>query len=132
MRSLFLETSALLRIIFDEEGAAETEERLSRAEWVVASRLLRIEAERALLRVVLDDPRKEKMLPRVEHELKDLWARVTFIDITTEICDLAGRIAPRSRLRSLDAIHLATFRTLKRVDPALEILTYDTRLLAEI
>jgi hypothetical protein len=34
-------------------------------------------------------------------------------------------------LRTLDAIHLATFQRLREVDPSLEILTSDERLLAQ-
>ncbi len=55
-----------------------------------------------------------------------------FLEMTREVCDLAGRIAPASRLRSLDAIHLATFEILRRLDPSAEILTYDDRLRAAL
>jgi hypothetical protein len=37
-----------------------------------------------------------------------------------------------SRIRSLDAIHLATFERLRRLEPASEFLSYDERLRAAL
>ncbi len=132
MSTVFLETSALGRVLFGEEGGESVNDRLRQASRIVASRLLRIEIERALLRHALDDPDFEKQVPKLERELRDLWARVTFIELTRGICDDAGRIAPRARLRTLDAIHLATYRRLLHADPAIEMLTHDSRLLETI
>lgn len=132
MSVVYLETSALLRIVFDEPEAKRAETVLLQAERVVASRLLRIEAERALLRARLDHRGLEKHSPSIERELRTVWARTAFVDISREICDLAGRIAPASKLRSLDAIHLATFQVLKRLEPSAEMLTFDERLLSAL
>ena len=68
----------------------------------------------------------------LERELKRLWPKIDFIEVSRDICDLAGRLAPRSRLRSLDAIHLATYFRAKELDPAMEILTFDERIKQEI
>jgi predicted nucleic acid-binding protein len=68
----------------------------------------------------------------IEQELKRLWPKKDFIEITREICNLAGRIAPRSRLRSRDAIHLATYFRTKELDPKVEILTFDERIRHEV
>jgi predicted nucleic acid-binding protein len=54
----------------------------------------------------------------------DLW------DITEDICELAGRIAPNTHLRSLEAIHLATWQRAREHHPGLEFLTFDDRLRA--
>lgn len=81
---------------------------------------------------MLDDPAIERQLPDVHHELLQLWTGIVFIEITRDICELAGRIAPRSRLRTLDAIHLATYQTARKMDPALAMLTHDERLLREV
>jgi hypothetical protein len=132
MKVLYLETSALLRIVFNEQGAGETERALRNAGHIVSSRLLRVEAERALLRTRLDQPEIEKKFPEMDIELAGIWARVVFIEMTRDICDLAGRIAPTTRLRSLDAIHLATFHTLRRMEPSAEMLSFDARLLAAL
>jgi predicted nucleic acid-binding protein len=130
--SIYLESSALLRVILGEEGALAAADRIGKADRVVASRLVQIEAERSLIRIGLDRPHLERMIPVLQRNLGAMWSRVHFFDITQEVCDLAGRVAPASRLRTLDAIHLATFRIARKVDPALEMLTFDERLLREI
>jgi hypothetical protein len=130
--AVFLETSAFLRLLFREQGAKDVQSRLAKAGTVVASRLLRIEAERAVLRASLDSPLFAKSLPVIQHEMRSALAAITFLEITREACDLAGTLAPDSRLRSLDAIHLATYRTLKAIQPDLEMLTFDERILREL
>jgi predicted nucleic acid-binding protein len=45
-----------------------------------------------------------------------------------EVCELAGRIAPASHLRALDALHLATWQLARQHHADLEFLTFDTRL----
>lgn len=131
MTAIFLETSALLRMLFDEEGGDLVSERLQNAERTVASRLIRVEAERVLIRLSLDRPRNQAQVLELERELRRLWPKMDFIEVTREICDLAGRIAPRSRLRSLDAIHLATYFRVKELDPDIELLTFDQRISRE-
>jgi hypothetical protein len=69
-------------------------------------------------------------LPALQGRLAEVCSQMEFIEISPEICDIAGRIAPGSRLCSLDAIHLATFEIVRRLDPSTEILTHDDRLLA--
>ena len=132
MTAVFLETSALLRMLFGEEGGDHILERLKKAERAVASRLVRVEAERVLIRLSLDQPKSQNQVVELERELKHFWPKIDFIEMTHDICDLAGRISPRSRLRSLDAIHLATYFRMRELDPKIEILTFDERIMREI
>ncbi len=132
MSDLFLETSALLRLVLKEEGGVGVEKKLLQASRVVASRLLKVETDRCLIRIALDRPDAERLLPVLRHQLQGIWARMTFIEMTRELCEVAGRVAPTSRLRTLDAIHLATFQFVRRSDPSIEMLTFDERLLAEV
>lgn len=129
MSVVFLETSALLRALFGEEGGDEVRERLSSADRILASRLLQVEAERALLRAVIDHPELEHAVPDLERELRIVWSHVDMLEMTQAICDLAGRIAPRARLRSLDALHLATFHRARQLASDVVMLTFDRRLL---
>jgi predicted nucleic acid-binding protein len=130
--AVFLETSALLRMLFGEEGGDYVVKRLEQSDRAIASRLIRIEAERALIRLSLEHSGSQGQLLDIERELKRLWPKLDFIEITREICDLAGRIAPRSRLRSLDAIHLATYFRIKELDSRIELLTFDEGIKREI
>jgi len=130
--AVFLETSALLRMLFGEKGGDSVVQRLRKADRAVASRLIRVEAERALIRLGLDHPKLQRKLMEIERELKHFWPKLDLIEITPEICERAGRIAPRSRIRSLDAIHLATFFKIKELEPSIEMLTFDERIQQEI
>lgn len=132
MKSIYLETSALLAAAFHEPNRQLVLDRLSGAFRVVASWLVRVEAERALHRITLGRSDLERQVPDIRRELNSFWSRVDLIEMDAEICDLACRIAPASRLRSLDAIHLATFRRLREITPTLEMLSFDRRILAEV
>ena len=119
-------------MLFAEEGGDIVLQRLQTSDRTVASRLIRVEAERVLIRLGLDHPRNHRQVLEAERELKHLWSKVDFVEITRDICDRAGRIAPRSRLRSLDAIHLATYFRVLEIDPEVEMLTFDERISQEI
>jgi predicted nucleic acid-binding protein len=127
---VFLETSALLRAVFQEQGGDGVEAKLRSSLRVVASRLIRVEAERALLRLALDGGAAAAHIPAWEYSLRRLWPVVDFFEMTAEICELAGRIAPRCGLRSLDAIHVATFHRVQQLEPGIELLSFDDRVLA--
>lgn len=127
MKAVYLETSALLRLL-NEEGAKDVERKLRSSDHVVASRLLKVEAERALLRLALDRPGSEALIADLERELRDLWPRVSFLEVTAEVCDHAGRVAPTSRLRTLDAIHFASFLRARQLSPGVEMLSFDERI----
>ena len=116
-------------MLFDEQGGDETRLALQKAERIFASRLLRVETERAVLRATLDDSSLEKHAASFDKALRELWARTDFFEMTATVCELAGRISPRARLRSLEAIHLATFRQAQAIAPEIAMLTFDKRLL---
>lgn len=128
--ALYLETSALLRVLLDQGASRAILARLDRADRLLTSRLTRIECERALLRLGAERASDPEQLARVEQEMAGLFDRVELLEISAEIGDLAGRIAPTSLLRSLDAIHLATWQIARRLAPELELLTADKRLAA--
>ena len=118
--------------MLNQEGAGRVTQAIAKASKVVASRLVRVEAERALLRIVLDHPDQKASLPAFQIRLAEICSQMEFLEITRTVCDLAGRISSGSRLRSLDAIHLASYELLRRLDPAAEILTFDDRLRAAL
>ena len=132
MTSVFLETSALLRMLLGEEGGEATRAAISGSHRVFASRLLRVEAERALIRLGLDHPDEQSILPTLHRHRQDLWPVLHFFEVSREICDLAGRVAPAERLRTLDAIHLATFQRARELDPTTALLSFDRRIIEAV
>lgn len=51
-------------------------------------------------------------------------------ELTGEVCERAELVAPRSIVRSLDALHLATFAIARREIEELKFLSADKRLRA--
>jgi predicted nucleic acid-binding protein len=127
-RLLYLDTSALLRVTLESGTTPEMEKRLSSAEKVVTSRLSVVEAARALLRVRLRLDFPETRLADIERQIEVVFRRCEIWELTPAICELACRVAPRTNLRALDALHLATFLSARRRLEDLEILTADSRL----
>jgi predicted nucleic acid-binding protein len=127
-RSLYLDSSAILRPVLERGLSPEIEERLAGAEALVTSRLALVETGRAFLRVRQLGGKPEAMVADAERSVRSLWRHCEIWQVTAEVCDLAELVAPRSFLRSLDALHLATYSLARRAIPDLELLTSDDRL----
>jgi len=125
---LYVETSAALRAVLEAGTTPGVEERIRAAEVLVTSRLSFVESARALLRVRRLAEVPEARIADVERELTSLWRHCHVWELTQTVCDLAERVAPHVPLRSLDALHLATFVLARRQVAGLELLTADERL----
>jgi len=68
----------------------------------------------------------------MRRQLNRFWPKLDFIEISKDICDLAARIAPAARLRTLDAIHLATYHHVRELVPTLAMLSFDDRILEQV
>ena len=112
---IYIDTSALLRLVFPDDGTPALEGFLDADPDLVSSTLLAIEARRGTWR------RAPGRLPRVDV----LLGAVETIGITPSVVESAGRL-PDPGLRSLGAIHLATALLIREDLDAL--LTYDDRL----
>ena len=108
----------------------EIEQRLRDARVLVTSRLSRVEAGRALTRVRQLGTASESRLAEATLAIDDLWARCEIWELTPAVCALAERITPVGLLRTLDALHLATYLLARREIELLELLTADQRLAA--
>lgn len=106
----------------------EVEGRIRSASVLVTSRLSLVESCRALIRLRTLGLADEARLADVERDLAAIWARCELWEITRRVCDLACEVARGRVLRSLDAIHLATFVLARRELGGLELLTVDERL----
>jgi predicted nucleic acid-binding protein len=125
---LYLDTSVALRATLEQGTTPEIEERIASAPVLVTSRLTVVESARALLRVRLRGGVAESRLADVRRELDSLWSRCELWELSTAVCNLAALIAPDKALRTLDALHLATFLMARGRIEGLELLTADRRL----
>jgi predicted nucleic acid-binding protein len=127
---LYLDTSAVLRAILETGTTPEIEARIGSAPLLLTSRLSLVESARAVLRLPLLGAVREGKLADAARDLDRLWQRCEIWELTRSVCTLAAQVAPRHPLRSLDAVHLATFVLARERIAGLELLTTDERLRA--
>jgi len=127
---LYLDTSAVLRATLESGTTPEMERRIAKAPALITSRLSLVESARAFHRVRRLGEVAESKIADAENQIARLWRHCEIWEITLKVCDLAERIAPTQPLRTLDALHLATYMLARRHLGDLELLTADDRLAA--
>jgi predicted nucleic acid-binding protein len=113
----YIDTSAAVKLVIREEQTTALRRALGRWPRRASSALLRLELLRAVARTGLP-----RAMDRARREL----ATVHLVTIDDALLDRAIDLRP-SRLRSLDALHLATALTLGADLGA--VLTYDARMI---
>lgn len=127
---VYLDTSAVLRAILEHGLNPEMERSIDGARWLITSRLALVESARAFLRLRLQGV-GETDLADAAREADSVWARCAVWEMTPAVCELAAHVAPLRNLRTLDAIHLATFLHARRqLGTDVVLLTADARLQA--
>ena len=124
---VYLDTSAVLRAVLETGTPPDIERQLGEARFLVTSRLALVESARALIRLRLEGIAEER-LADAGRELDSIWARCTIWELTPAVCELAGQVAPCRALRTLDALHLATYLLARRHLGDVVLLSTDTRL----
>jgi predicted nucleic acid-binding protein len=113
--AVYLDTSALGRVLLDEPDAPAIRHELGRFDRHLSSRLLGVELRRL--------GQREGMLVHAE----ELLSGKLLIPIDEEILTSAETLTP-STVATLDAIHLATALRLASENELDAIMTYDKRL----
>lgn len=115
MAGVYVDTSALGRVLLGEPDAAAVLRALGGFDQHVASRLLGVELCRLALRFdVLEEARR-------------LLAGIALVPIDEVLLGRAETVAPAA-IATLDAIHLATALRLSEAGFADTVMTYDARL----
>lgn len=117
MAAVYVDTSALARVLLDEPGTTAIQRDLERFDQRLASRLLRLELRRVGLRCDLLD------------RADALIADVALIPLDERILESSATITPPT-VGTLDAIHLATALQLSKEDGLETLMTYDRQLAA--
>jgi predicted nucleic acid-binding protein len=115
MRAIYLDSSAIVKLVVAEAESADLRAHLRRRRPLVSSALARAEVLRAVL------PAGEVALSRG----RDVLRRLDLVRINDRVLEAAGILQP-AQLRSLDAIHLATALLLG--DDLSQLITYDERM----
>ena len=125
---IYLDTSAALRAVVEAGASPEIEDRIAAAEAILSSRLAIVESARVFHRLRLEAKLAGRHLDELERAVDELWSRSEIWELSKTICTAAARVAPSRRLRTLDALHLATFQAARRRIAGLELVTADERL----
>jgi predicted nucleic acid-binding protein len=113
---VYLDSSAIVKLIVAEPETPALMTFLTHWPDRVTSSLSRVEVMRAVKRARGDT--------RVRRRAARVLARVATIDVDEPVLAMAARLGP-PELRTLDAIHLATARSLEAIAG---VVTYDSRL----
>ncbi len=96
---LYLDSSALVKLVLPEDESEALLESLSVWPVRVTSELARVEVLRAARRATVE--------PAAEKRAEDVMAGLYLLKIDSDVLSEAARLEPRT-VRSLDAIHLAS------------------------
>src|SRR5487761_1031797 len=125
---LYLDTSAVLRAILESGTSPELEARIAAAPALITSRLSIVESSRAIHRMRQLEQVSETRRADAQREIDAVWARCEIWELTASVCEMARRVAPGKALRTLNALHLATFVLAREKIAGLELVTADERL----
>lgn len=123
----YIDTSVLLKLLFDDEAGAEAAERLwLESDFVVCAEIGYAEARAALASARRSSRLDDQGLSIAKAEFNTLWAQIDVAPVTTELVLTAGELAEVEGLRGYDAVHLAAAIAAK----VTVVATADDKLLA--
>ena len=126
--AVYLDTSVVLRAVLEAGMTPDVEREITEADFLITSRLTLVESARAVLRARHLGRVPEAQLAEAQREIDAILSRCEVWELTPLICDSAAQIAPQKPLRTLDALHLATYLAARRRIEGLRLLTVDDRL----
>lgn len=86
-----------------------------------------MESSLALIRLRALGAATEAQIADADREFDAIWNCYDIWELYGEVCELARVVAPATSLRSLDALHLATFQPARRRLAGLELLSADEK-----
>lgn len=127
--SLYLDTSALIKLYVAELGSPDVAHWIASAPRIATSRVAYPEARAALARRA-----REKALTPAHHRrcVRDLdrdFSSLVVVEVDAAVAQLAGELAAEHALRGFDALHLASAITLRGAAAEFSAFgVFDTRL----
>jgi hypothetical protein len=122
---IYLDTSAYLAIVLDEEQAAALKTAIRGAQ-LLSSVLLQLEARRNLVRLARQQAIDATQYAACVAQLDDDITRIDLRDLTMEMC-CSGPLPPVATPRSLDLVHLRTALWFHQEAPIDRFVTLDLR-----
>jgi predicted nucleic acid-binding protein len=126
---LYLDTSALVKLYFEEIGSAEVRKRVGSAAFVATSRVAYVETLSGLARKTREGTVSSTDRSRALKVFHQDWKQFFVVEVSDPVCRRAGELVNAHPLRSLDAIHLASALLVReRTEAVVEFAAFDRRL----
>lgn len=107
----YIDTSALLKLVIDEDGSERAEHLWDTADALASAALVVVEGRAALAAARRGARLSAAQHRRARHEFAALVDELTIVEITAELIDDAAGLAEAESLRGYDAVHLAAALT---------------------
>jgi predicted nucleic acid-binding protein len=120
------DTSAVVKLILDEEGSAEAVALWASGARRIGSALALPEATGALAAASRDRRLRPASRRHAVRRLRSLWAATTVVHVDRTLAEQAAVLAERRALSGADAVHLAAALVVST--PELVFATWDRRL----
>jgi predicted nucleic acid-binding protein len=118
--SVYVDSSALLKLYFEEPDSDEAERILSSDPQWITGRHTSVEIRRNLARE-LSGPD----LARARRQFERDWASTAIVELTAEVCEAAAGVAELTGARTLDALHVGAAKVIG--GGGLPFVTFDLR-----
>ena len=126
MPVIYFDSSALVKLLVEEEGSDLAAELWDGCDAAVSSRLAYAEVRSALAAAGRNHDLTARELHAAEKSWDEFWAATRPVELTAAVEQHAGRLARGHALRGADAVHLAS--ALAVGDPTLIMAVWDRRL----
>ncbi len=126
--TLYLDTSAFVKLYVLEPQSDTVKAAVARAEGVAIAVVGYAEARAALARGHREGRLDERGYEKAKGALERDWQAFTWLEVTVGMARLAGGLTERYALRGFDAVHLAAALMLNRERGGVVFLGYDDRL----
>ena len=118
---LYVDASALVKLLIRETGSGEARALWDGADRVVSARAILVESHAAIARRL-----DRRLAAGARRELARRLSAMNLFEVDRRLLDGAAEIAGRYRLRALDSVHLAA--ALEARDDTLVFATWDAEL----
>lgn len=124
---VYADTSALAKLLLDEDGSEEMIATTARAELLGSAAIAYIELRAALAAAIRDGRIAAGLRHRIVQALERVWEGVSEVTLDRPLLRDAGDLAERMQLRGYDAVHLAALQELGSPD-AVTFACWDSEL----
>ncbi len=130
MALVYFDSSALVKLVVDEDGSDLATELWDHCDAALSSRLAYPEVRAALAAAGRNHDLDRRALGAALSTWEQLWAATRPVELTADVERRAGELASRHALRGADAVHLASASIVGPTD--LVVAVWDRRLHAGV